>query len=89
VERAFAHAGLDPAGHVVIDRALFRPAEVESLVADPTKARTELGWTPSTTFDALVAMMVDADLERLAAGTGRPVHARSSGAVEDPALRES
>ena len=65
VDAAFGHAGLDPEGHVVVDPALLRPAEVDKLVADPTLAREQLGWTPETSFAELVAMMVDADVERL------------------------
>ena len=47
------------------DVALDRPAEVETLLADPSKARTRLGWSPTVDFDALIRMMVDADLDRL------------------------
>ena len=65
VDAAFGHAGLDPEGHVVVDPALLRPAEVDKLVADPTLAREQLGWTPETSFAELVAMMVDADVARL------------------------
>jgi GDPmannose 4,6-dehydratase len=65
-ERAFAHVGLDWKKHVVVDEALHRPAEVERLVGDPTKAREKLGWKPTVSFDQLVAMMVDADLAALA-----------------------
>ena len=65
VEVAFSHAGLDWREHVVTDPAYIRPAEVDLLIADATKARTELGWEPKVTFDELVRMMVDADLERL------------------------
>jgi len=65
VEVAFSHAGLDWREHVVTDPAYIRPAEVDLLIADATKARTELGWEPKVTFDDLVRMMVDADLERL------------------------
>jgi GDPmannose 4,6-dehydratase len=63
-EIAFAHAGLDWRQHVAVDRALIRPAEVDFLVADATKARTKLGWAPTVPFHELVAMMVDADLQR-------------------------
>jgi GDPmannose 4,6-dehydratase len=63
-EAAFARAGLDWRKHVVVDRALIRPAEVDFLVADATKARTKLGWAPTVSFEGLVAMMVDADLKR-------------------------
>jgi GDPmannose 4,6-dehydratase len=65
VEIAFQHAGLDWRDHVVTDPAFIRPAEVDVLLADPARASTELGWTPTVGFSALVRMMVDADLERL------------------------
>ncbi len=66
VEIAFAHAGLDWREHVSVDPRYYRPAEVDLLQADPTRARTELGWTPKVSFAELVQMMVDADLARLA-----------------------
>jgi GDPmannose 4,6-dehydratase len=66
VETAFAHAGLDWNKHVVFDPAFTRPAEVDVLLADARRARTELGWNPTVDFAGLVQMMVDADLERLA-----------------------
>ena len=62
-EMAFAHVGLDWGEHVVVDERFLRPAEVDLLVGDATRARTELGWEPTVTFAELVAMMVDADLE--------------------------
>ena len=62
---AFAHAGLDWERHVVVDPAFFRPAEVDMLRGDASKARERLGWRPSTDLAALMAMMVDADLRRL------------------------
>ncbi len=65
VDVAFARAGLDPAQHVVIDPEFLRPAEVDHLVGDASKARTKLGWEPRVPFQELVEMMVDADLERL------------------------
>jgi GDPmannose 4,6-dehydratase len=68
VEIAFDHVGLDPERYVVQDPRLMRPAEVEELVADSTKAREVLGWEPRTSFEELVRLMVDADLERLRAG---------------------
>jgi GDPmannose 4,6-dehydratase len=67
VELAFAHVGLDYRQHIVSDPKYYRPAEVDLLLADPSKARRELGWTPKVGFAELVAMMVDADMERLAA----------------------
>jgi len=62
---AFNHVGIsDWEKHVYQDPAFFRPAEVDLLVGDATKARTKLGWEPQVSFPELVAMMVDADLER-------------------------
>jgi GDPmannose 4,6-dehydratase len=66
VDVAFEHAGLDRDAHVRTDPAFLRPAEVDLLVGDATKARTRLAWTPTVDFEALVRMMVDADLRRLA-----------------------
>jgi GDPmannose 4,6-dehydratase len=68
IEIAFARVGLDWRQHVRVDPALLRPAEVEHLRGDASKARTELGWTPAVDFAGLVEMMVDADLARLASG---------------------
>ena len=65
VELAFSHAGLDWQKYVVQDPAFYRPAEVDLLVGDPSKAKERLGWTPNVTFEGLVRMMVDADLERV------------------------
>jgi len=61
---AFAHAGLDYRNHVVQDAKFFRPAEVDLLVGNPSKAARKLGWKPRVAFHELVRMMVDADLER-------------------------
>ena len=69
VEVAFGHVGLDWQKHVRVDPALLRPAEVEHLLGDASRAKHELGWTPSVDFNRLVEMMVDADLARLAAKT--------------------
>jgi GDPmannose 4,6-dehydratase len=68
VELAFGHVGLDYREFVVSDPKYYRPAEVDLLLADPSKARRELGWAPKVGFAELVAMMVDADLERLGSG---------------------
>jgi GDPmannose 4,6-dehydratase len=68
LDYAFRAAGLDWHDHVVTDAAFIRPAEVDRLCADPSKARDELGWEPKIGFEELVAMMVDADLQLLAAG---------------------
>jgi GDPmannose 4,6-dehydratase len=65
VEIAFARAGLDWRKHVVMDPRFMRPAEVDVLIADPSKARRELGWEPKVSFKQLVTLMVDADLARL------------------------
>ncbi|MEX1141148.1 MAG: GDP-mannose 4,6-dehydratase [Thermoleophilaceae bacterium] len=69
VDLAFSHVGLDPADHVRTDPSLLRPAEVEHLIGDCSKAREKLGWRPRVSFDELVRMMVDSDLELLAAST--------------------
>jgi GDPmannose 4,6-dehydratase len=63
VQYAFGQVGLDPADFVRTDPALIRPAEVDTLLADPSKARTRLGWEPKTSFRELMAIMVEADLE--------------------------
>jgi GDPmannose 4,6-dehydratase len=80
VETAFGHAGLDWQKHVRIDPAFLRPAEVDLLIGDASKAHTKLGWKPSVSFEQLVGMMVDADIERhsaaampAASGAGREV----------------
>jgi GDPmannose 4,6-dehydratase len=65
VEIAFAHVGLDWQKYVRLDPRFLRPAEVEHLIGDSSKARASLGWTPAVGFKQLVEMMVDADLERL------------------------
>jgi len=64
-QAAFGHVGLDYADWVKVDPRFIRPADVDLLVSDPTKARTALGWAPDTSFERLVATMVDADLARL------------------------
>ena len=63
-DAAFSSVNLDYRNFVVQDERFFRPAEVDLLVGDPTRARTELGWQPSVAFPQLVQMMVEADLER-------------------------
>jgi GDPmannose 4,6-dehydratase len=64
-ERAFAHVGLDYRDHVEIDPRYCRPAEVDLLQGDASKARRALGWVPRVTFDGLVAGMMDAELQEL------------------------
>jgi GDPmannose 4,6-dehydratase len=64
-ELAFGHVGLDWKKHVLHDAAQDRPAEVETLLADPSKAKRLLGWCPTVDFKGLMTMMVEADLERV------------------------
>ncbi len=68
VEVAFEHVGLDPERHVRIDPQFMRPAEVEHLIGDYTKAREQLGWEPRTSFEEMIRLMVDTDLELLSSG---------------------
>ena len=63
---AFSHVGLDWQKYVKVDSRFVRPAEVDTLLADASRARKELGWMPKVSFEQLVRMMVDADVERLA-----------------------
>lgn len=72
---AFGRAGLNWEDHVVIDERFFRPAEVDLLVGDASKANATLGWKPDTSFESLVHMMVDADIE----ATERNAHLRPNG----------
>ena len=67
VEVAFGHVGLEWRKYIGLDPKLIRPAEVEHLIGDSSKARRQLGWKPTVDFTGLVTMMVDADLERVAA----------------------
>jgi GDPmannose 4,6-dehydratase len=71
VEQAFAVAGLDWRDHITVDAAFVRPAEVDQLCADPSKAARRLGWAPQVGFDELITMMVEADL-KLLSGPGGP-----------------
>jgi GDPmannose 4,6-dehydratase len=70
VETAFRHVGLDWRDYVTVDPCLYRPDNVDRLVADPSKAARRLGWEPEVTFGQLVEMMVRADLECLSGGAG-------------------
>jgi GDPmannose 4,6-dehydratase len=70
VEIAFAHAGLDHERYVKVDPKFFRPAEVDQLLGDCTKAKERLGWKPEVSFTELMQMMVDADIARLASAAG-------------------
>ena len=69
VQLSFERAGLDWEKYIVIDPAFIRPAEVDLLIGDPKKAKDKLGWTPTTSFQNLVNMMVDSDMERLSKAT--------------------
>jgi GDPmannose 4,6-dehydratase len=75
VEIAFDHAGLDWRKYVVVDPKFVRPAEVDLLLADPSKARRVLGWKPSVRFEQLVRMMVESDLALARAACQRKAHA--------------
>ena len=66
---AFSHVGLHFEDYVVIDPEFIRPAEVELLLGNPAKAKTQLGWKPAISFQQLVTMMVDADMDRQAGKT--------------------
>src|SRR5689334_7039747 len=68
VDISFQHVGLEPDEYVKLDPRFLRPAEVDHLIGDYSKAREKLGWEPRTTFEELVKLMVDADLELLARG---------------------
>jgi GDPmannose 4,6-dehydratase len=61
LEIAFDQAGLDVDDHVVIDASLRRPAEVDHLIGDHSKAKRDLGWEPTTSFEEMIRLMVDAD----------------------------
>jgi GDPmannose 4,6-dehydratase len=65
VEVAFNHAGLDWKKYVKLDPKFLRPAEVDLLIGDPSKAMKKLGWKPKVSFEQMIQMMVDADVERL------------------------
>jgi len=67
VEVAFGHAGLEWQQYVRVDPGLLRPAEVDHLIGDASKAKRVLGWQPNVTFEALIQMMVDEDIKRLSA----------------------
>ena len=69
VEVAFAHVDLDWHDYVTLDQRFVRPAEVDLLIGDRSKAEAKLGWTPTVGFEQLVQMMVDSDLERLDASS--------------------
>jgi GDPmannose 4,6-dehydratase len=72
LDEAFGYANLDWQEYVTVDPKYFRPAEVDFLLGDPTKAKTKLGWTPKVSFRELVRLMVEADME----GDGKPVRPR-------------
>ncbi len=86
-EVAFGHVSLDHRDHVVQDPTLIRPAEVDMLLGDSTRARRELGWEPAVGFEQLVRMMVDADLARLGGG-GNGAH-RDGAPFDETRVRAS
>ena len=65
LEEAFSYVGLDWRKHLAIDQRYYRPAEVDLLIGDPSKAKMKLGWEAKTKFQELVRLMVDADMEQL------------------------
>ena len=81
VVAAFQHVNLDWQQYVKTDAKLLRPAEVEHLIANPAKAQARLGWTPRVTFQQLVQLMVDADIQQLESSKKT---ARPTGYSEDP-----
>jgi GDPmannose 4,6-dehydratase len=87
-ELAFDHAGLDIERHVVVDPSLLRPAEVDHLVADPSRAKAELGWQPETSLEELARLMVDADVARLR-GDSATVVSGAAAAVGHVALDDA
>lgn len=78
LEKAFAHADLDHEKYVEIDPKYFRPAEVDELLGDPSKAKEKLGWKPKVSFDELVKMMVEADMK----SESEKLHGTKSGGGE-------
>jgi len=71
LEESFSYAGLDWRKHVEIDQRYYRPAEVDLLIGDASKAKKKLGWEPKTKFKDLVHLMVDADMKGLQSGKGK------------------
>jgi GDPmannose 4,6-dehydratase len=83
-ELAFAHVGLEWEPYVALDPRYLRPTDVDVLVADPARARAELGWTPSVSFEDLVTTMVEADLANIGVGLAEARQRVSSGKVRAP-----
>ena len=84
VEIAFDHVGLDPADHVVLDERFLRPAEVDHLIGDASKARERLGWAPRTPFDQMIRLMVDTDYRALTGGRRRSRATEDCGGYSTP-----
>ena len=85
VELSFRHAGVDMDEHLVIDPKFFRPAEVDRLLADSSKAKAKLGWEPKVSFEELVELMVQADLKyETDSGNGRKESARRTSSNASP-----
>jgi GDPmannose 4,6-dehydratase len=83
---AFGYANLNWQDYVKFDERYLRPAEVELLIGDPTKAKQQLGWEPSVSFDGLVKLMVDADLEAIGLP---PVHGRMNQGLDTATIRKA
>src|ERR1044071_397535 len=83
-ERAFAEAGLDYRDYVRVDERFKRPAEVDLLVGDASKARTVLGWRPTYTFEEMIREMVRADMEAVSKGAGGPAPSPGFAAAAAP-----
>jgi GDPmannose 4,6-dehydratase len=83
-ELAFAHVGLRWEPYVALDPRYLRPTDVDVLVADPTLARTELGWAPSVSFEELVTTMIEADLANIGVGLEEARQRVASGKVRTP-----
>ena len=64
-KKAFSHVGLNYKDHIILDKSLIRPAEVDTLLADYSKAKKILKWKPKTSFDDLIVKMVESDLENI------------------------
>jgi GDPmannose 4,6-dehydratase len=84
VEIAFDHAGLDIDAHVVIDDSLKRPAEIDHLIGNADKARRELGWAPTTSFEELIRLMVDCDYKLLSRDRETPALKAQAGSETAP-----
>jgi GDPmannose 4,6-dehydratase len=85
VEEAFSYAGLDWRKHVAIDPRYYRPAEVDLLIGDASKAKQKFGWQAKTNFQQLVRLMMDADIE----AAGKETHMHTYSAPASPRTRQA